>query len=54
VVNAVLRHGPVDPRDYQPRPIPRALMPQWLALQSLDPPNQSCAAVPTHPRAEWG
>lgn len=54
VVNAVLRHGPVDPRDYQPRPIPRALMPQWLALQSLEFPNRSCAAAPTHPTAEWG
>ena len=54
VVNAVLRHGPVDPRDYQPRPIPRALMPQWLALQSLEFPNRSCAAAATHPTAEWG
>ena len=54
VVNAVLRHGPVDPRDYQPRPIPRALMPQWLALQSLEFSNRSCAAAPTHPTAEWG
>ena len=54
VVNAVLRHGPVDPRDYQPRPIPRVLMPQWLALQSLDAANRSCAGAPVHPTAGWG
>ena len=53
VVNAVLRHGPVDPRDYQSRPIPPALMPRWHALQSLGSPNRSCAAIPTHPTAEW-
>jgi oxalate decarboxylase/phosphoglucose isomerase-like protein (cupin superfamily) len=32
VVNAVLRHGPSDPRDYQPRPIPAALAPAWAEL----------------------
>ncbi|MEB3242805.1 MAG: cupin domain-containing protein [Cyanobacteriota bacterium] len=32
VVNAVLRHGPSDPRDYQPRPLPTALAPAWEAL----------------------
>ena len=32
VVNAVLRHGPSDPRDYRPRPIPAALLQEWSAL----------------------
>lgn len=32
VVNAVLRHGPSDPRDYQPRPVPQALLPAWDSL----------------------
>ena len=32
VVNAVIRHGPSDPRDYQPRPLPGALSRQWEAL----------------------
>ena len=32
MVNAVLRHGPSDPRDYRPRPVPRALLQQWDAL----------------------
>jgi len=32
VVNAVLRHGPSDPRDYRPRPIPAALHGQWKHL----------------------
>lgn len=32
VVNAVLRHGPRDPRDYVPRPVPAALAPAWAAL----------------------
>lgn len=32
VVNAVLRHGPPDPRDFQARPVPAALMDQWLAF----------------------
>ena len=54
VVNAVLRHGPVDPRDYQPRPIPRALMAQWQELQSPDAANRSCAGAPVHPTAGWG
>ena len=26
VVNAVLRHGPSDPRDYRPRPVPAHLL----------------------------
>lgn len=34
VVNAVLRHGPSDPRDYKPRPIPALLGPQWRALRA--------------------
>ncbi len=34
VVNAVLRHGPSDPRDYQPRPVPAALAPAWAALMA--------------------
>jgi oxalate decarboxylase/phosphoglucose isomerase-like protein (cupin superfamily) len=34
VVNAVLRHGPSDPRDYQPRPIPAALAPAWAELMA--------------------
>ena len=54
VVNAVLRHGPVYTRDYQPRPIPRALMPQWQALQNLEAANRSCAGAPVHPTAGWG
>tara|TARA_B100000073_G_scaffold114792_1_gene92863 strand:+ start:271 stop:765 length:495 start_codon:yes stop_codon:yes gene_type:complete len=54
MVNAVLRHGPVDPRDYQPRPIPRALMPQWLALQKLEGANHACAGAPAHPTAGLG
>ena len=33
-VNAVLRHGPSDPRDYQPRPIPAALAPAWAELMA--------------------
>ncbi|MEB3263138.1 MAG: cupin domain-containing protein [Synechococcus sp.] len=32
VVNAVLRHGPNDPRDYRPRRVPAALLEQWQAL----------------------
>ena len=32
MVNAVLRHGPVDPRDYKPRPIPHCLQEQWNKL----------------------
>ncbi|MDM7938137.1 MAG: cupin domain-containing protein [Cyanobium sp. CZS 48M] len=32
VVNAVLRHGPPDPRDYMPRPMPTMLMEQWQAM----------------------
>jgi len=32
MVNAVLRHGPSDPRDYLPRPVPQALRQQWDAL----------------------
>jgi hypothetical protein len=34
VVNAVLRHGASDPRDYQPRAIPRALAREWSELQA--------------------
>jgi hypothetical protein len=34
VVNAVIRHGPSDPRDYQPRPLPGALLRQWQALMA--------------------
>ena len=34
VVNALLRHGPSDVRDYQPRPIPRALAQAWRDLQA--------------------
>jgi hypothetical protein len=29
IVNAVLRHGPHDPRDYRPRPLPVALLRDW-------------------------
>lgn len=32
IVNAVLRHGPSDPRDYRPRPVPSALASDWAAL----------------------
>jgi hypothetical protein len=32
VVNAVLRHGPSDPRDYRARPIPAALASAWAEL----------------------
>jgi mannose-6-phosphate isomerase-like protein (cupin superfamily) len=32
MVNAVLRHGPSDPRDYLPRPVPGALLRQWQAM----------------------
>ena len=32
VVNAVLRHGPPDPRDYKPRPLPHGLQAQWRDL----------------------
>lgn len=32
MVNAVLRHGPSDPRDYRPRPVPQALRRQWEQL----------------------
>jgi hypothetical protein len=34
VVNAVLRHGPSDPRDYRPRPVPQALIGDWAALMA--------------------
>jgi len=34
VVNAVLRHGASDPRDYQPRAIPRTLAQVWSELQA--------------------
>jgi len=34
MVNAVLRHGPSDPRDYRPRPVPRSLLQQWNALNA--------------------
>jgi oxalate decarboxylase/phosphoglucose isomerase-like protein (cupin superfamily) len=34
VVNAVLRHGPSDPRDYVPRPVPAALAPAWAELMA--------------------
>ena len=34
MVNAVLRHGPSDPRDYRPRPLPRSLLKQWHALNA--------------------
>ena len=33
VVNAVLRHGASDPRDDQPRAIPKALAQMWSELQ---------------------
>ena len=33
VVNAVLRHGPSDPRDYQPRRVPSAFASDWAKLQ---------------------
>ncbi|MCP9848362.1 cupin domain-containing protein [Cyanobium sp. Morenito 9A2] len=32
VVNAVIRHGPSDPRDFLPRRVPAALMDQWRQL----------------------
>lgn len=32
LVNAVLRHGPSDPRDYLARPVPAALAEAWAAL----------------------
>jgi mannose-6-phosphate isomerase-like protein (cupin superfamily) len=32
LVNAVLRHGPSDDRDYRPRRLPRALQRQWHVL----------------------
>ncbi len=32
MVNAVLRHGPSDPRDYQPLPVPAGLRSQWRRL----------------------
>ena len=32
LVNAVLRHGPSDLRDYRPRPVPNALLPEWNDL----------------------
>lgn len=32
VVNAVLRHGPTDPRDYRPLPVPTGLRSQWRTL----------------------
>lgn len=33
LVNAVLRHGPSDPRDYLPRRVPESLLGQWQALR---------------------
>lgn len=32
LVNAVVRHGPSDRRDYRPRRVPAALLAQWRAL----------------------
>jgi hypothetical protein len=32
MVNAVLRHGPSDERDYQPLPVPAGLRSQWRRL----------------------
>jgi hypothetical protein len=32
MVNAVLRHGPSDPRDYRPLPVPEGLRSQWRRL----------------------
>ncbi|MEB3322553.1 MAG: cupin domain-containing protein [Synechococcaceae cyanobacterium] len=32
IVNAVLRHGPSDPRDYRPRQVPEALLDDWRAM----------------------
>jgi mannose-6-phosphate isomerase-like protein (cupin superfamily) len=34
IVNAVLRHGPHDPRDYRPRPIPAALLVDLQAIKA--------------------
>jgi len=36
IVNAVLQHGPSDPRDYLPRPVPHSLLNQWEALIAGD------------------
>jgi hypothetical protein len=48
VVNAVLRHGPPDPRDYRPRPLPHSLRAQWQQLMGVpapaDPPQPAGAA----------
>ncbi len=41
VVNAVLRHGPPDPRDYKPRPMPAMLMEQWQAVTGDRPQTAS-------------
>ncbi len=47
VVNAVLRHGPPDPRDYRPRPLPQSLLTQWQQLMGVpapaDPPQPAGA-----------
>lgn len=32
LVNAVLRHGPSDPRDYEPHPVPPRFRSQWRRL----------------------
>jgi hypothetical protein len=32
LVNAVLRHGPSDPRDYRPLPVPVGLRSEWRRL----------------------
>lgn len=32
LVNAVLRHGPSDPRDYEPHPVPARFRSQWRRL----------------------
>jgi len=32
LVNAVLRHGPSDPRDYEPHPVPLRFRSQWRRL----------------------
>ncbi|WP_255108325.1 cupin domain-containing protein [Synechococcus sp. RedBA-s] len=53
VVNAVLRHGPPDPRDYQPRPLPHSLRAQWQELMGepapADPPRPAGAGdQPSH------
>ena len=43
LVNAVVRHGCGDARDYLPRPLPRAMTAAWMAMQHSARRNEQAA-----------